>query len=323
MEAGNNECPIFTVADDAFGWQEIVLAAQAWGEWQAFFEETRESLACLRAAAQADQLPAATDLRAAANAFRYAHNLVSAEDANGWLARWQITVEDWMNYLRGQLLRARLANQLGDIVAANPIRDESVTEVIKLHAVCADKLRDWAVRLAGRAAVVLGADAVKRPTTASPVERIAHLESAFERQRQEVVTARRIETKITDHRLEWMRFDCRYLWFAEERVAREAAWCVSEDGLTLDEIASNAHGKLGEWKFYADEIELNIRPYFLAARQGEVLGPVKIWQGFPLFSLLNKRLPAADDPQIRARAERAIIASFTEQAMNEQVRWMV
>jgi hypothetical protein len=118
-----------------------------------------------------------------------------------------------------------------------------------------------------------------------------------------------------------MRFDCRYLWFAEERVAREAAWCVSEDGLSLDEVANQAHASIQAWNFYADEIELQVRPYFLAARQGDLLGPLKIHQGFPLISLLSKQLPAADDPQIRARAEQAILASLTEQAMNQRVRW--
>jgi hypothetical protein len=105
-------------------------------------------------------------------------------------------------------------------------------------------------------------------------------------------------------------------------MAREAAWCVSEDGLTLDEVAADARGKVQQWNFYADEIEAEVRPYFLAARQGDMLGPLKIWKGFPLFSLVKKLLPAADDPQIRARAERAIIASFTEQALNQRVKWV-
>jgi hypothetical protein len=315
---------MFTIANRNFGWPEIVIAAQVWGEWQPFIESVRQSLACLRWATKNNELPQASELRQAATAFRYAHNLISAEEANQWLRRWEMTIEDWMNFLRGQLLQGCWAQHLDEIVAAYPVSDQEVTEVTKRYAVCADKLRDWAVKLAGRAALAAGSDELnvgKHFTISSSDDLIVAIEAEVKRQQKESITAKLIESKIAHHRLDWMHFDCRYLWFAEERVAREAAWCVSEDGLNLDEVASQAHATVQLWNFYADEIEEPVRPYFLAARQGALLGPLKIRQGFPLISLLNKQLPQIDDPQIRARAEKAIIASLTEQAMNQRVKW--
>jgi hypothetical protein len=312
---------MFRVANQNFGWPEIALAAQLWGEWQPFIETVRQSLACLRLATRNDALPQAAELRQAATAFRYAHNLISAEETNHWLQRWGMTVDDWMNYLRGQLLRGRWASQLRDVVAANPVSNQQVAEVTKGYAVCADKLRDWAVRLAGRAALAAGSGAFEPAASGSADDLIVAIEAEFARQQKAAITAKLIETKIANHRLDWVRFNCRYLWFADERVAREAAWCVSEDGLSLEEVANQAHATVQVWNFYADEIEPQARPYLLAARQGDLLGPLKIRQGFPLISLLNKQLPAADDPQIRARAEQAIIASLTEQAMTRRVKW--
>lgn len=311
---------VFTVANREFGWDEIVIAAEVWNEWQPFIETTRQSLACLQLAEKSNQLPKPAEIRDAATAFRYAHNLISAEETNAWLQRWQISVDDWMTYLRGRCLRDRWAGQLDEIVAACSISDDSLTAVIKHHAVCSDRLRDWAIKLAGRAAVA--ARSSDFFTIQSSIDLITHIESEFEQKRQQTITPKLIENQIAHHQLDWICFDCRYLWFAEERVAREAAWCVSEDGLTLDEVAQEAHGEIKSWKVYADEIDVQVRPYFLAARQGEVLGPLKIWQGFPLFSLLNKKLPAVDDPQIRARAEHSILASFTEHAIFEQVKWV-
>ncbi len=315
---------MFTIENREFGWDEIVIAAQVWGEWQPFVETTRQSLACLRLANRTGQMPPAAEVRQSANAFRYAHNLISAEDARSWLARWEMTVDEWMNYLRGQSLRDRWDGRLGEIVAANPVNDEEVAEVIKSHAVCADKLGEWAVKLAGRAAMAARADrfaAIECSATESPRDMVSRIETEFERQRQQTVTLKMIETKIADHRLEWIRFDCRYVWFSEERIAREAAFCITEDGLTLEEVAYDARGIVQHWNFYLDEIEAPVRPHFLVARQGDWLGPVKLLEGFPLFSIVAKRMPAADDPHIRERAERAIIASFIEQAMNERVKW--
>lgn len=324
MDANSQDSPIFTVGELEFGWQEIRLAAQIWGEWQPFFEQTRHSLACLGAATRDNRLPSAGAVREAANAFRYAHNLISAEDANRWLARWQMSVEDWMNYLRAQLLRETCDQRLRDLLTTSPVSDEEVTGVIKNHAVCADRLRDWAVKLAGRAAIAArNCEAGELSASVSPHERIARIESAFECHRQQALTPKQIETKIADHRLDWIHFDCRYVWFGDKRIAREAAWCVSEDGLSIDEVADDACGIVQRWNFYLDEIAAPIRPQFLSARVGDWLGPLNLLEGFPLFSIVAKTLPAASDPEVRHRAEQAIVASFIEQAMNEGVRWAI
>src|SRR5689334_11242728 len=98
---------MFTIANRSFGWEEITSAAEVWGEWQPFQETVRQALACMRLAVETSQAPPASEIREAATSFRYAHNLISAEETNLWLRRWQMTVEDWMNVLRGQWLRDR------------------------------------------------------------------------------------------------------------------------------------------------------------------------------------------------------------------------
>jgi hypothetical protein len=150
---------------------------------------------------------------------------------------------------------------------------------------------------------------------------ILQMETEFERQTQQAITSKSIETKIADHRLDWIHFDCRYVWFPEKRIAGEAAWCVTEDGLTIDEVAYDARGIVQQWNFYLDEIEPPVRPLFLASRAGDWVGPIKMIEGFPLFRVVAKTMPAAADPQIRGRAEQAIIASFMEQAISERVKW--
>jgi len=88
---------VFAINETVFGWEEIVAAAQCWGAWQPFVAEVRQSLACLGYAAKNHQQPAANEVHASTTAFRYAHNLISAEDTQVWLNRWGMTVEEWMN----------------------------------------------------------------------------------------------------------------------------------------------------------------------------------------------------------------------------------
>jgi hypothetical protein len=315
---------VFTVENKVFGWAEIAAAAEVWGEWQPFVQATRQALACLQHAAQVNQPAPADAVKEAATAFRYAHNLISAQETQTWLQRWGMSVEDWMNYLRGQLLRERWAGRLDQLVAEHAVSDEQVNAVLKSYAVCADKFEAWAHKLAGRAAVIAPSgslDAGHQPHDNLARNLVARIESEFDRIRQRTVTPQRIAAKIAAHQLDWIRFGCRYVWFPEERLAREAAFCLREDGLTLDEVAYDARSIVQQWDFYLDEVETPARPNFLAARQGDWLGPVKMLEGFPLFAIEQKQMPSSADPCIRRRAEEAILASLIEAESNKRVKW--
>lgn len=311
---------MFIVNKIEFGWEEIIAAAQSWGEWERFMERTRQVLACLRMATETNQLPSAKDVREAVTAFRYAHHLISAEDTQTWLNRWEMTIDDLTTYLRAQLLANRWENQLERIAAESPISDEVIAKVVNKHVICAGLFKRWAQELAGRSAIVSGS---LKSGAATPRELVAQIETEFQQARQQAVTPQLLQTKIADHRLDWIRFECRCVWFGDEPLAREALWCVTEDGLSLDEVAADARVEVRDWDFYLDELEAETRPHFLAARKGDLLGPLKFRNGFSLVSLTEKTLPTSDDPQIYRRAEHSIIAGLMSQAINERVKWMI
>src|SRR5262245_18432782 len=312
---------LFSIGTCEFGWNEIVMAAQVWDEWDRFVEHVRESLACFRIASETNAIPPAEKVREVATSFRYARNLISGEETRAWLQHWQMDVDTWMDCLRCQLLRQTWASRLTEITRANPVSDQEISAVSKHHGACFGKLETWTKRLAGHAGVAADSGRVSTSTESSR-ELIESIETHFERSRRQAMTLKSMERKIADHRLDWIHYECRYLWFDDERVGREAAWCVNQDGLTLDEVAVNARNEVKDWNFYADEIDAGVRPVFLAARQGDLLGPVKLRAGYPLFSLLRKTMPGVDDPRILSRVENAISSSLTDQAINERVKWI-
>lgn len=312
---------MFTVNETAFGWEEIAAAAQVWGEWDELMNQARRGLAGFKLAAETGEWPAANEVQAAATQFRYKYNLISGQETQAWISHWGLTVDEWMNYFRREMLRERWGNRLEKL----PTGADEIAAIIKCEALCSGKFAEWANKLAGRTALVFGAaesGSLVLPGE-SPREMIERIEAAFEQLREETVTPKRLQAQIADHCLDWIHYDCRYLWFPEERIAREAAYCVIEDGMTLDEVADDARGIVQHWDFYLDEIESSARPHFLAARAGHWLGPIKMMEGFPLFDIVNKQMPAASDPRILQRAEQAVINSLMEKEMNERVRWMM
>jgi len=320
---------LFTIGDQKFDWEDAALAAQLRGEWARLEKVTRQGLACEQRAAETGEWPAAQEVQATANEFRYAHNLISAQETQDWLNHWGLTVEGWMGYFRRSLLRERWANHLKEIIAAYPATPEEVAETIKCESLCSGELTQWAYQLAGRAALArqekmnvaaTGCDAA--PPAQARKEILTRIEKVYQTLREQIVTPQARCTQIAHHHLDWIRFDCRYIWFPEERLAREAAFCVREDGLTLDEVAQDARLIVQPYNFYLDEIEPARRNQFLAAQVGDWIGPLNLFEGFTLFGVLGKSLPSDDDLRVRSRAEEAVMSAVCSREISSRVTWL-
>ena len=349
--------PAFSAGDHRYDWRHVVLAAALRGEWGAVEAAARAGLACaLEAAARSDAptlAPGATD--AALRAFRYAHGLVSAQQAHDWLARWQLAVDAWTAYFRRALLRDAFAGSLAAIAARHDaaVRADPRALVTAIHAeaVCSDALPRFARALAARAAVRARFDAEGAAPAADDVARVrarldaelpaalagdddwrlraalddvAAAEAAYEQFGREALTERAIEAQLAAHRLDWIAVHCRSLAFAGARAedaAREAALCLREDGLDMADVAAESHAALGDGRFYLDQADAALRDRLLGARTGELLGPLPIGGEWHLYELREKRLPSGADPDVRRRAEEAALRSTVAKELEARVRW--
>src|SRR5512143_18324 len=102
----------FTVGESDYPWSEAILAGALWGEWGAVVERARAGLLAGEREAEAET-PRATEaeVEAAADEFRYARNLVSADDAEAWLALWGLEADEWFNWVWTDLLRRRMLEE--------------------------------------------------------------------------------------------------------------------------------------------------------------------------------------------------------------------
>jgi hypothetical protein len=103
-------------------------------------------------------------------------------------------------------------------------------------------------------------------------DRHGALRDAAERFRTAALTGEALRREIASHQMEWVRIDCRALEFPEPAEAREAALCLREDGLPLEEVAGSAHVPVAALSFYLDEIDGEERSRFLASHAGNVVG---------------------------------------------------
>lgn len=170
---------VFAVEGETHCWRDVILSAVQRGDWHVVETRTRQGVASVRhAEASGIAVPAAA-LEAAGRAFRYAHDLVTAQSMEEWLEHHELSVQDWTAYLRRDLQRARWSADLDNLVARYPITDGEATPLTLAEAICSSELDSWSRVLARRAAahafVVANAKSTASPTAPSSVEQLEPL----------------------------------------------------------------------------------------------------------------------------------------------------
>jgi hypothetical protein len=338
----------FSVGEAQYSWSDAAVAAVLRREWASLEEQTRRGLALAARAEAAESSSSEEELEAAAEEFRYERDLVTAEEMEDWLDRRGLTVEDWMNYIERATVRQSSLGEGEEALASFAPSDEEIAGCILTEAICSGALERFAQTLAGRAAIAQRSAAevgVGEEPSVPEIERAARdCAEAFSRitlppaSRERLAELLRLErlygawsrrfadpaairTLIDAHRLDWIRFDLRDLGFSDEAAAREAALCVREDSEPLEAVAQEAHRPIAKTRPYLAEVEESARPGLLSARPGDLVGPVAVGDEFHLYELCGKTPPSEQDPEIRSRAQDALLAKIVEHEIAARVHW--
>jgi hypothetical protein len=92
--------PLFDLRDDTYTWQDAVLSALIGGRWNAVERRVREGLACVRHFERAGARAPEAKIEAAAAEFRYERELISADEAEAWLAGLGLDSAAWLAWVR-------------------------------------------------------------------------------------------------------------------------------------------------------------------------------------------------------------------------------
>jgi len=316
---------IFSVGGVTYQGRDLVRAAQRWSDWAALETRIREGLASVARAADADDDVSEAELEAAAAEFRYDRDLISGQEMEVWLARWSLDADDWTEYLRRELLRDRWATELEAMMARYPVDPEEVEEVLAAEAVCSGFLGRIATKLAGRA----GAAARAREEGWLPDEGLedhpdallARIDAGYGVFRERIVTEAALAAQLTAHRLDWIRVDCSCVSLPTREAASEAALCVREDGMDLDDVARSADLDLDVLAGFLEDCEAPLRDRLLTARGGDLIGPIETQDEVLLVLVKAKILPSLEDSAVRFRAQKRVLDTALAREIHDRVRW--
>ena len=318
MDAGFRELA-FEVDGDPYTWADVTLAARLRGEWDELERQARESLASrARADAEGDPIPEQA-IDDAAVAFRYEHDLLAADELDEWLDARRLSMDEWVEWVRGALLRDHWAAKIEATLAAHPPRDGELERWLWVEGVCSGALDDFARRLAGRAAAhaaLEGGD-----TARDRAEQLAAIDRSWEAYRRGLVSAEAIRREIAGRTVDWLRIEWEMLAFPKREMAEEAVLCVREDGRRLADVAGESRVRLERRRTYLDELAADLAGPLTSAQPGELLGPIETEGGHAVIVVDHKQPPSAEDPAIRERVGRELVDRAIERELAARVRW--
>jgi hypothetical protein len=324
----------------AFDVVDLVLAGLLSGTWQ---ELERESAAGVAAEEELDAQEAGPPHEAlleAGRTYRYERDLLARDDLERWLDARGLSVADWHGYLRRALARGLVASPgSGDATpvlradalcsgtllacARRAIAGAAATRALDHGAVEAEEDAAAALVQAARATAASGLETVED----AELERRARLAAGLERAQlllaDEVAGAEAVESRVAARALEWLSFETEELELASDDAAREARLCVQEDGASLAEVAAAAGGAAaGRTRVFADTPD-ELRARLVAARPGELVGPVALDGRHLVARLLAKEQPSAHDPTMVERARAELVAEAVDRHTAGRVTWHV
>lgn len=323
---------VVSVGGRHFDRADLVLVGFVDGSWPAFERSVAAGLAAARTGATPD--PAA--VHDAALAFRRARGLLAADELDAWLAGHDVSREEWTAYLRRRVLRdsTPVGGQVPVDEVAGVLETEAACDGILARRV--DTVVGWAATAdadaAGMADLTSGdaaaAVALAGQVASSAASRILGLDGEDLRRRIEALLRLRaaydrfvagvtgddaIRDCLAVHQLDWLRVRAVDLTFADEGAAGEGAMCLREDGLAPEEVARLAGAALAERTVALDEVTPELAALLVSAQPGDVVGPVPDPAGGTrLFVVASRLPPTADDPGLRERAGRELVAAALE-----------
>src|SRR5438132_1165679 len=94
----------FTVGEQGYRWADVLEAALAWSRWQQVERAAARGLAAME---RLTEPITQAELEEAEQGFRYARNLLAAEEMEAWLEHWGLTTHEWSDYVLREIARGR------------------------------------------------------------------------------------------------------------------------------------------------------------------------------------------------------------------------
>jgi hypothetical protein len=300
--------------------------------------EWKEFLHCIEAERRGDELDLDLDesaISGAAEAFRYEHDLITAEETETWLANRGLSFDDFSDYFTRDYYASTLhedivpdeieynsaSSQLRQIFVAELILSGELDQMAKelmwrLAAACAegepalDAISAQERHFLDRNGIEPSqlADWLKGVERDSTwFSKMLATEAAYQRRCGTLLVPHARQRELVALRLSLTRFETEVIELDSRDAAQEALFCVREDGMSMEEVAVEGRYPYRRADFLLEDLPIEVQQKFHSVSAGEVVEPVARGDRFELCRVMKKIEPQPDDPRVKSRIDQRLL----------------
>ena len=111
-------------------------------------------------------------------------------------------------------------------------------------------------------------------------------------------------------RLRLTRFEIELIELESHDAAQEALFCVREDGMSMEEVATEGRYPYRRADFLLEDLPADAQQKCLSASPGDVLEPIPHSDGFELCRIIKKVEPRLEDPTVKLRVDQRLLNQY-------------
>src|SRR5947199_9091362 len=300
--------------------------------------EWREFLHRVEAERRGDELDLDLDestISSAAEAFRYEHDLITAEETEMWLANRGLSFDDFSDYFTRDYYVSTLhedivpdaieynsaPSELRQVFVAELILSGELDEMIKelmrrLAAFCVEgEPTSDAISVQERH--FLNRNGIESSPTVNWLKGLGRdstwfnemlaIEAAYQRRCDALLVPHARQRELVALRLPLTRFETEVIELESRDAGTEALFWVREDGMSMEEVAVEGRYPYRRVDFVLEDISIDAQQKFHGVSAGHVLEPVARGDGFELCRVMKKIEPQPDDPRVKSRIDQRLL----------------
>jgi len=145
------------------------------------------------------------------------------------------------------------------------------------------------------------------------------IEAAYRTRCDAVLVPQARQRELVTLRLPLTRFETEVIELESRDAAQEALFCVREDGMSMEEVATEGRYPYRRVDFVLEDISLEAQQKFLCVSPGQVLKPIERGDGFELCRIEKKIEPRLEDPRVKSRIDQRLLDRHFSELVSKYV----
>ncbi len=346
-EKARQDVTVFESGNQTYTLRDVIDGALFRGELGPIWADFLRGVEAEKKAHQDDLEIEGDALDEAADAFRYQHDLITAEETEKWLSARGLDMNDFGDFFSRRYWARTVRIDLPD--QAYPGAGKELKELFAAHLLFSDELERIATQLGWRVAVRRAEEEVDPAAVARAREEFLErhglreeeveawlgqidrekawldhaleAEAAYRARSGSLVNPQARAEELSSLRLPLTRFELEVIQFDSLDAANEALLCVREDGMTMKEVADEGGYPYRQSQVVLENVNEDWQQKYLSVSPGAVLGPIEQGDVFEIGRVTSKIEPSLEDEMVSGRVQQAILQRHFDELCGVHIQW--